>query len=81
MAVQALVLLLVQQLVSLASFVIFIKLLDHGDREHKDKRSQVRNQETYTERLYKLGEANEEEEQVEEVFELVEQHDREEREE
>lgn len=80
-AVQPLVLLLIQQLVPLSPFIVLVEFLDHGYGQHKNERRQIRNEETNSKCLNELREAHQQEEQVEEVLELVEQNDREEREE
>ena len=50
---------------------VIIELLNHGDREHYDKRHDKRDQEADTECWNDLGEGNQQEEQIEEVLELI----------
>jgi hypothetical protein len=74
-AIQPLILLLIECFVPLPSLPVLIGLFNHGHEEHEEKRCQVRDQEPYSQGLEELRYANQKEEHIEEVLELVEEYD------
>ena len=74
MTIKPLIHLVIQDLISLSSLPILIRLFYHGNGQNKEKWRQVTHKNPDSQRIKELRNANDQEEEVEKVFELVKEH-------